>query len=277
MKKTSLGAPFRSRRWRRVLPRAWRSAGGCTRAAGRDRWAPDCDRAAGREALRRRRPVRAADPAIDAENAALPAAADAPVATSGPPAIGAAPRGAEPGGAIEVLQRHRLRLPVDGVDVEQFKGAFSERRAGDGGHTHEAVDILAPRHTPVRAVEDGTIAKLFDSKAGGHTIYQFDPTERFAYYYAHLDRYADGLREGQRVAAGDVIGYVGTSGNAPPGTPHLHFAIFELGPEKRWWKGEALDPYLVYSRIRSGKQMLLCYPSTGRTGLRRRSLQPNDF
>jgi murein DD-endopeptidase MepM/ murein hydrolase activator NlpD len=182
------------------------------------------------------------------ENAALPGAADAPVATSGTPVIGAAPRGSEPGGAIEVLQRHRLRLPVDGADVEKFKGGFAERRAGDGGHTHEAVDILAPRHTPVRAVEDGTIAKVFDSRAGGHTIYQFDPTERFAYYYAHLERYADGLREGQRVAAGDVIGYVGTSGNAPPGTPHLHFAIFELGPEKRWSKGDALDPYLVYRR-----------------------------
>jgi murein DD-endopeptidase MepM/ murein hydrolase activator NlpD len=147
-----------------------------------------------------------------------------------------------------VLQRRHLRVPIDGVAVETFKGAFVERRSGAGGHTHEAVDILAPRGTPVHAIEDGAIAKLFDSKAGGHTIYQFDPTERFGYYYAHLDRYADGLHEGQRVAAGDVIGYVGTSGNAPPGTPHLHFAIFEVGPEKRWWKGEALDPYLAFRR-----------------------------
>jgi murein DD-endopeptidase MepM/ murein hydrolase activator NlpD len=154
----------------------------------------------------------------------------------------------EPGGAIEVLQRHRLLMPIEGVKVNAFKGAFVEQRSGEGGHQHEAVDILAPRHTPVHAIEDGTIAKLFDSKAGGHTIYQFDPTERFAYYYAHLDRYADGLRDGQRVAAGEVIGYVGTSGNAPAGTPHLHFAIFELGPEKRWWKGEALDPYFAFRR-----------------------------
>jgi murein DD-endopeptidase MepM/ murein hydrolase activator NlpD len=175
-------------------------------------------------------------------------AVEAPVATRGTPAIGAAPAGAEPGGAIEVLQRHRPQLPIDGVDVETLKGAFAERRAGAGGHAHEAIDLLAPRHTPVHAIEDGTIAKLFDSKAGGHTIYQFDPTERFAYYYAHLDRYAEGLHEGQRVAGGDVIGYVGTSGNAPPGTPHLHFAIFDLGPEKRWWKGEAIDPYLVFKK-----------------------------
>jgi murein DD-endopeptidase MepM/ murein hydrolase activator NlpD len=186
-----------------------------------------------------RRPAETAKPA--------PADVGAPVATSGTPSIGAAPRGAEPGGAIEVLHRHRLRLPVD-VDVDTLKGAFAERRTGAGGHTHEAVDILSPRNTPVHAIEDGTIAKLFDSKAGGHTIYQFDPTERFAYYYAHLERYAEGLHDGQRVAAGEVIGYVGTSGNAPPGTPHLHFAIFELGPEKLWWKGEALDPYLVFRR-----------------------------
>jgi murein DD-endopeptidase MepM/ murein hydrolase activator NlpD len=183
-----------------------------------------------------------------AAHTAPPAQAEAPVATSGVPVIGAAPRGAEPGGAIDVLQRHRLRVPIDGVDVETFKGAFVEPRAGAGGHLHEAVDILAARNTPVHAVEDGAIAKLFDSKAGGHTIYQFEPTERFAYYYAHLDRYADGLHEGQRVVAGEVIGYVGTSGNAPAGTPHLHFAIFELGPEKRWWKGEALDPYLAFRR-----------------------------
>ena len=189
-----------------------------------------------------------AGPPNDREKAAAPGAGEAPVATSGTPVIAAAPRGSEPGGAIEVLQRHRLQPPIDGVDAETFKGAFVERRAGAGGHAHEAIDLLAPRHTPVHAIEDGTIAKLFDSKAGGHTIYQFDPTERFAYYYAHLDRYADGLREGQRVAGGDVIGYVGTSGNAPPGTPHLHFAIFDLGSEKRWWKGEAVDPYLVFKK-----------------------------
>jgi murein DD-endopeptidase MepM/ murein hydrolase activator NlpD len=192
--------------------------------------------------------VAPAPPSRGDEGAKAGRAANVETATSATPAIGAAPRGAEPGGAIEVLQRHRLQVPVDGVKVEAFKGAFAERRSGEGGHTHEAVDILAPLLTPVRAVEDGTIAKLFDSKAGGHTIYQFDPTERFAYYYAHLDRYANGLHDGQRVAAGEVIGYVGTSGNAPPGTPHLHFAIFELGPEKRWWKGEAIDPYLVFKR-----------------------------
>jgi len=84
------------------------------------------------------------------------------------------------------------------------------------------------------------------SKAGGNTIYQFDPSGRFCYYYAHLERYADGIREGQSVSRSDIIGYVGTSGNAPPNTPHLHFAVFELDETGRWWKGKPLDPYLVF-------------------------------
>jgi murein DD-endopeptidase MepM/ murein hydrolase activator NlpD len=140
-----------------------------------------------------------------------------------------------------------LTLPIDNADVAALKGHFAQRRGG-GSRGHEAVDILAPRHTPVRAADDGTIARLFFSKQGGITVYQFDPFERYCYYYAHLDRYADGLREGGQVKRGDVLGYVGTSGNAPPGTPHLHFAIFQLTPEKRWWTGAPIDPYLVFSR-----------------------------
>jgi len=145
--------------------------------------------------------------------------------------------------SIAALRAKALRLPLDIVDVEALKGKFAEKH---NGHAHEAVDMLAPTGTPIHAVEDGTIAKLFESKAGGHTIYQFDPSERYCYYYAHLDRYAAGLAAGQRVGRGEVIGYVGTSGNAPPNTPHLHFTIFELTPEKHWWEGRAVDAYLVY-------------------------------
>ena len=119
-------------------------------------------------------------------------------------------------------------------------------RTHRNGRVHEAVDILAPRHTPVQAVDDGTIAKLFPSKAGGNTIYQFDPNGRLCYYYAHLERYADGLHEGQAVSRGQVIGYVGTSGNAPPDTPHLHFAVNQLNADRHWWQGRALDPYEVF-------------------------------
>jgi murein DD-endopeptidase MepM/ murein hydrolase activator NlpD len=154
----------------------------------------------------------------------------------------------EIGAAVEELREHDLRVPIDGADVERFKGQFDDPRDA-GGHEHEAVDILAPRHTPVHAVEDGTIAKLFFSKGGGgNTVYQFDPSSRFCYYYAHLERYADGLHNAQHVSRGDVIGYVGTSGNAPPDTPHLHFAIFVLTPARQWWKGRPIDPYLAYER-----------------------------
>jgi murein DD-endopeptidase MepM/ murein hydrolase activator NlpD len=163
-----------------------------------------------------------------------------------PEAVGRA-GGASIGGkalppAMEELRRRRLSLPVNGVRVDQLVATFDEAR---GDRPHEAIDIMAPRGTPVLATEDGRIAKLFWSKAGGHTIYQFDATERYVYYYAHLDRYADGMAEGQAVTRGQTIGYVGTTGNAKADAPHLHFAIFLLTPEKRWWDGAALDPYPV--------------------------------
>jgi len=138
------------------------------------------------------------------------------------------------------LLAKRLTIPVVGIEAEQITPQFYDARGQRG---HEAIDIVAPSGDPVIAVEDGTIAKLFLSKPGGITIYQFDPTETYAYYYAHLDRYADDLAEGDTVKRGQILGYVGSSGNANPSSPHLHFAIFRLGPEKRWWKGEALDPY----------------------------------
>ena len=145
----------------------------------------------------------------------------------------------------DLTPRGRLRVPIDGEDIEKFKGGFTERRDA-GGRPHEAVDMLAPRNTPVHAVESGSIAKLFTSKAGGLTIYQFDPNGHLCYYYAHLERYADGMKDGQAVSQGDVIGYVGTTGNAPANTPHLHFAVFELNADKKWWQGRPLDPYQVF-------------------------------
>jgi murein DD-endopeptidase MepM/ murein hydrolase activator NlpD len=185
---------------------------------------------------------------LDAEAPAeAPRVAERPASTTGGPTISAGPP-PEAAAALAALQQRDLRMPIDGVNVESLKGSFDEHRTGSGGHVHDAVDILAPRHTSIHAVEDGTIAKLFLSQAGGNTIYQFDPTGRFCYYYAHLERYADGLRDGQRVSRGDVIGYVGTSGDAPPDTPHLHFAVYELGPDRHWWQGRAIDPYLAFRR-----------------------------
>jgi murein DD-endopeptidase MepM/ murein hydrolase activator NlpD len=116
---------------------------------------------------------------------------------------------------------------------------FSDNR---DGHAHEALDIMARRGTPVVAAAEGNVVKLFNSKQGGLTVYQFDDSQTYCYYYAHLDRYAQGLREGVLLRPGDVLGYVGSSGNASPGAPHLHFAVFRLGPEKEWWVGTAIDP-----------------------------------
>jgi peptidoglycan LD-endopeptidase LytH len=139
------------------------------------------------------------------------------------------------------LKERGLAMPVKDVPPSALTRSFHDVRSGN--REHEAIDVLAPRNTPVVAVEDGKIAKLFVSKAGGNTIYQFDPSEQYAYYYAHLERYADGLKEGDPVEKGQVIGYVGTSGNAPKNTPHLHFAVFRLTAEKHWWEGTPIDPY----------------------------------
>ncbi len=175
------------------------------------------------------------------------AVADAPGPTAAVGTTTSAPTiGNTAAATVGSVPRSKLRVPIDGANVDSWKGGFDERRAG-GSRGHEAVDILSPRNTPVHAVENGTIARIFESKQGGHTVYQFSADGRLVYYYAHLERYADGLHEGQSVAQGDVLGFVGTSGNAPPNTPHLHFAIFELGPEKHWWQGRPLDPYAVFT------------------------------
>ena len=139
------------------------------------------------------------------------------------------------------LMRRKLTAPIRGLKPGDIKDTFRQARAG--GKIHEAADIVAPRGTPIVAIDDGVIQKLFLSKPGGLTIYEFDRQGAYCYYYAHLDHYAEGLKEGMPVNRGDVIGYVGTTGNAPPNAPHLHFAIFRLGPEKHWWQGTPIDPY----------------------------------
>lgn len=175
---------------------------------------------------------------IDPPAAATTGRAPAPGPTSDGPVIGPPP------GDTGELARRELGMPVANVRPDQLVRSFAEKR-GAGSRSHEAIDIPAARNTPVTAVEDGTIARLFLSKAGGITIYQFDPTGRYCYYYAHLERYADGLKEGDAVRLGQVLGYVGTSGNAPKNTPHLHFAIFRLTADRHWWEGTPLDPYDV--------------------------------
>jgi murein DD-endopeptidase MepM/ murein hydrolase activator NlpD len=177
--------------------------------------------------------------------AAVEPASPAPTAepgTAAPPPP-AQPRAPAVGTLSPDLARRDLLVPVQGIGRDELLDTFDDTRGG--GRVHEAMDIIAPRNTPVVAVEAGRIAKLFTSDQGGLTIYQFDPTETYTYYYAHLERYAPGLQEGDQVARGQVLGYVGTSGNAGPDNPHLHFAIFRLDEEKNWWQGTPVNPFQV--------------------------------
>jgi murein DD-endopeptidase MepM/ murein hydrolase activator NlpD len=182
------------------------------------------------------RPVQAAS--VDVDVKPSPKGEPSPVT---PPPVSSTPTiSANP---LEDLRRRNLTLPVVGIKREDLRNSFNELRGGT--RRHEAIDVLAPRNTPVLAVEDGKIARLFYSQAGGITVYQFDPTASYVYYYAHLERYTEGLKEGDAIQRGQVIAYVGTTGNAPRNTPHLHFAIFRLTDEKKWWEGTAIDPYSV--------------------------------
>lgn len=134
-----------------------------------------------------------------------------------------------------------LLIPVVGIKPSQLVDTFTQARGQR--RVHDAIDILAPRGTPVVAAHDGHVVKLFTSKRGGLTVYQFDPEDRVIYYYAHLNAYAPGLAEGQILQRGDPIGFVGSTGNASANAPHLHFEIEMLGPKKQWWHGTSINPY----------------------------------
>lgn len=180
-------------------------------------------------------PAEVVPPTTSPEVSAAPDKPPVPTITTVTPAADEA--------AVTDLRGRALSVPVLGIARAALQPSYDDARGAD--RKHQGIDILAPRNTPVVAVEDGVIARLFASVPGGLTVYQFDPTQTYTYYYAHLERYADGVSEGMRVTRGQVLGYVGTSGNAPKDTPHLHFEISILSPTKVWWKASPIDPYLV--------------------------------
>jgi murein DD-endopeptidase MepM/ murein hydrolase activator NlpD len=190
--------------------------------------------------VQRLRPSQAAEPLPIATTGAI----ESPGAPPRAPAIEAAPPSMAE--AIGALARRHLLIPVEGVTANRLTNTFNDSRAV--GRRHDAIDIMAPRGTEVRAADDGTVAKLFTSNAGGLTIYQFDPTQTFSYYYAHLDRYVSGLAEHQPVTRGQLLGYVGSTGNASETAPHLHFAIARLGTDRAWWKGDPINPYPLLAK-----------------------------
>jgi len=155
------------------------------------------------------------------------------------------PKGAPPVTVAEgvVVGPTGLAIPVAGVRPEQLSDTYTQARAG-GARVHDAIDIMAARGTPVVAAAPGKLEKLFFSQGGGGiTAYVRSEDGRWTYYYAHLDAYAPGLHEGQRIVRGAPIGTVGSTGNANPAGPHLHFAIHRMSPGEKWYQGSPINPY----------------------------------
>jgi murein DD-endopeptidase MepM/ murein hydrolase activator NlpD len=145
---------------------------------------------------------------------------------------------------MEYLRGRQLIIPVAGVHAEQLSDSYDEPR--DGSRRHRAIDILAPRGTPVLAADDGRVLRTSWNSAGGNTVYAVDPESRVVYYYAHLDHYRDSLAPGRALVRGDTIGFVGTTGNAPKDIPHLHFQIMRMPRDGKYWNGDALNPFVLF-------------------------------
>jgi murein DD-endopeptidase MepM/ murein hydrolase activator NlpD len=145
---------------------------------------------------------------------------------------------------VNYILARGLIVPVAGVAVSQLQDSFDEGR--DGERVHRALDILAPRGTPVLAADDGRVLRVRVNALGGNTVYSTDPQGRVVYYYAHLDSYQPGLAEGATIARGDTLGFVGTTGNAPKDTPHLHFQVMRMPPDGRYWDGDPINPYPLF-------------------------------
>jgi murein DD-endopeptidase MepM/ murein hydrolase activator NlpD len=142
---------------------------------------------------------------------------------------------------IARLRSRSLLVPVAGASMSKVEDSFSDSR--DGGRVHRAIDILAPRGTPVLSADAGRVLRLTTGGRGGNALYAEDAEGRFVYYYAHMDRYHKSMKAGRELAKGDTIGFVGTTGNAPKNTPHLHFQVMRMATDGRYWDGEPINPY----------------------------------
>jgi len=188
-----------------------------------------------------RAPWRVIPAPVASQNAALPARPS--VESPGAPAA--------PADATAVAHLRSLLFPVVGVDSARLDDSFDESRDG-GVRQHRAIDIMAPKGTPVLAAADGRILRVANTAKGGISLYASDLEEQFVYYYAHLDRYHQNIYAGKPLVRGDTIGYVGTTGNAPKNLPHLHFQLMRMPADRKYWNGEPINP-LPYLR-RTGKE-----------------------
>ncbi|HEX7956665.1 MAG TPA: M23 family metallopeptidase [Pyrinomonadaceae bacterium] len=183
----------------------------------------------------------AATPAAEATPAATPTPAPTPGET---PTPGASPQGffSPADAGATGFASLRLLIPVEGVRPEQLQDTFKDSRSE--GRVHDAIDIIAPRNARVLAATDGRVVKLFSSAKGGITLYQLaSADEHLVLYYAHLERYAEGLAEGHVARRGETLAYVGDSGNATPGNTHLHFQLYRVTDPRHFWAGENVNPY----------------------------------
>jgi murein DD-endopeptidase MepM/ murein hydrolase activator NlpD len=172
-----------------------------------------------------------------------PTPTDQPTLTPTPQALSQT-QGAPSGDTASVLASMRLLIPVQGVRAGELRDTFTDARSE--GRVHDAIDIMAPRNAPVVAAADGRIVKLFRSEKGGITLYQLAASdEHIVFYYAHLERYADGLAEGHVARRGETLAYVGDTGNAVPGNTHLHFQIYRVADPKHFWTGDNINPYPI--------------------------------
>lgn len=179
----------------------------------------------------------------------VPAVAPAGAAAGGPASALMIPANAATMTDLEYLTARHLLVPVAGADMSKVEDSFLEGRDG-GERTHRALDILAPRGTPILSADDGRILRMSTNSLGGITMYTVDPLNRIVYYYAHMDHYNDGMTVGRTLARGDTLGFVGTTGNAPKDTPHLHFQIMRWPADGKYWNGEPIDPFDLLGGVR---------------------------
>lgn len=142
----------------------------------------------------------------------------------------------------DYLRARAILIPVAGADMTRVDDSFYEGRDG-GDRVHRAIDILAPRGTPILSADDGKILRMTTSTLGGISMYTVDANARLVYYYAHMERYNDAMSPGRAIMRGDTLGFVGTTGNAPKNTPHLHFQVMRWPSDGKYWNGEPINPF----------------------------------
>jgi len=179
--------------------------------------------------------------AAPASAGAKPVSATAASGASAPVALATAATPATSADVEYLAQRHIL-LPVAGADMSRVDDSFHEPRDG-GERVHRAIDILAPRGTPILSADDGKILRMTTNALGGISMYTVDSESRLVYYYAHMDHYNDAMSPGRTIVKGDTLGFVGTTGNAPKDLPHLHFQVMRWPADGKYWNGDPIDPY----------------------------------